>query len=104
VSPNREDFAHSSFFVDSQSRGDPPTRQNCPVRKTGLLVISGREGDARLPGRLPIGATALAVMCVIVSLLALSILRLQHGSPASEGRQVTTEREAISQLLYDRSF
>ena len=50
------------------------------------------------------GATGLAVMCVIVSLLALSISRLQGGTPASEGRQITTEREALSHLLYDRSF
>ena len=49
-------------------------------------------------------ATGFAVMCVIVSLLALSISRLQDGTPASGGRQTTTEREAFSHLIYERSF
>jgi hypothetical protein len=48
-----------------------------------------------------VGAASVGVMCVVVSLLMLSIVRSGVGG-ASDGRQTTTDREALSRVLYAR--
>jgi hypothetical protein len=48
-----------------------------------------------------VGAAGVGVVCVIVMLLTLSIVRAGIGG-ASDGRQTTTDREAVSRVMYAR--
>jgi hypothetical protein len=48
-----------------------------------------------------VGAAGGGVVCVIVLLLTLSIVRAGNGG-ASDGRPTTTDREAVSRVMYAR--